>query len=243
MGTRQRWILKSATWTRCRGGGGTPFLPLVRGFLSPDPHLPRQVRRSRLLRALKRRNSALPQRPAGANRVGLSPRPVRKEGTSSESPALPAQGGGAWDLLCGTWRDEKQLTESCRAGGWFPTLGVPLTCSSLLLAQKFPACHYALRVSQTTEGESVNGHAMWQENAGGQISDHIRIGISASSHGFEPTAPPPSRAGATKWQAQEGPEPLIRPPFICFIFSHSSLTNPFVLPSSGPLPKTPAHQV
>lgn len=167
MGTLQRWILKSATWIRCRGGGGARFPPLVGGFLSPDPHLPRQVRRSRHLRALKGRNSALPQRPAGANRVGLSPRPVQREGTSSDSPALPAQGDDACDLLGGTWRNEKQLRESCRAGGWFPTLGVPLTCSSLLLAQKFSACHYALRVSQTTEGESVNGHAMSQENAGG----------------------------------------------------------------------------
>ena len=55
----------------------------------------------------------------------------------------------------------------------------PLICSSLSLAQKFPACHYSLPVTHRTKGESMNGHAIWQKNAGRQRTEHFSSGINA----------------------------------------------------------------
>ena len=105
-----------------RGGDTMGFQPLVRASLSPDPHFPKRVRGSRLMPALKSRNSARPQPPARSKLpgVGLLPGPSGKAVTCVDSPSL---GGASSALLCGAWRYEAQQRERGRAQGWFPTLG------------------------------------------------------------------------------------------------------------------------
>lgn len=110
-------------WDR-GGGGGTWFPPLVRGSLSPDPQLPRRVRRSRLPPALKSRNSAR-QRPgtSGARRWPCFPgqlegkepvvtAPPRKE-MLSPAGLLPRAEPVVWGL-----EKQEPAQGELQSGGW-----------------------------------------------------------------------------------------------------------------------------
>ena len=138
-----------------------------------------------------------------------------------EEPPLPCCVGP------GDIRHNRGKGAGPRAGS---QLWEPLTRSSLSLAQKFPACHYSLPVTHRTKGESVNGHVIWQKNAGRQRTEHFRGGFNASSHEFEPVAPPRSRTAVTEWQARRALSPyfcLLL--FILFLslFSHRSFCSSF----------------
>lgn len=168
----------------------------------------------------------------------MFPRPVRREGTCGDSPSLegdaePCRPPPKSRTCCAGPGETRTSTGRAAERGLVTASGVPLTSSALSLAHKHPACHSSLPVFHVTKGEAGNGCAIRQENARGQVPSTSGLRPGLSPVDLSP-ASPPSRAGATKRQAQEGPEPLsLLLAVLC------SRTRNSVLPSAGPLSKTP----